>query len=97
MFDFAESFMKEHDLSPSSHDARPDDAMECSQPVDPPPVASQSVAGVYSQQAPTAPVYAELWGRLKWLSVGNSVDTCRAAVGRTSLLLVGQPVSHTRA
>ena len=60
--------MKEHEeVAPSSYD----DAMECSQPVDLPPAASQSVASEASQQERPAPVYAELWGRLKWLSVIN--------------------------
>lgn len=71
IFDFAESFFAEHDLAPPSCGTRPpDDAMECSQPVDRPPAASQSSGGA-SQSAPTAPVYTELWGRLKWLSVIN--------------------------
>jgi uncharacterized membrane protein YgcG len=72
IFDFAEHFMKEHEeVAPSSCDAGPpDDAMECSQPVDPSPAASQSVASASQQERPT-PVYAELWGRLKWLSVIN--------------------------
>ena len=64
--------MKEHEeVAPSYYDAGPpDDAMECSQSVDPPPAASQSAAGASQQERP-APVYAELWGRLKWLSVIN--------------------------
>ena len=64
--------MKEHDeVAPPSNDAgAPDDAMDCSQSVDPPPAMSQSVASASQQERP-APVYAELWGRLKWLSVIN--------------------------
>lgn len=73
IFDFAEHFMKEHEeVAPPSNDAGAlDDAMDCShQSVDPPPKTSQSVASASQQERP-APVYAELWGRLKWLSVIN--------------------------